>query len=947
MPHEVLSPEAWSKLLMLYRSLELPLPPADAPLIAKFHEMEEVEDREFDRPLGRAWYLLGFQVPATRPEEKSRLLIGTQYRDVTDTDSASLKRLRAGEELPSNVTLVSDADPFPINTGLPTAIQCFALGRTTQANELYRRQLTKSCGEPDSLFFQPEQQEPEVALRLIAWARNANRLATAGTDRAKLVQQMQVLQEHEPTLQTPMHTRWLETLVESLRPSTFAPGTTERLIDELLDLTDLYWDDRFALGDPQQVRELKQRGWDGVPALLLHLRDRRPTRVVSQPLTKSSRRFVTVGELIGRIVVELAGDASHPWQRDPQGEFLDDKSVQKWWSSVRGQDEESYLIQSVVPSLPKVTSLYNAMLVRIQHRYPQRLPEVYVQSLKQRADISTIDILSIINNQPLPAAETLALLKQGTEHDNLARQREALEMLASLDLAEFERQLMSCLRRMPTSSEGPYRACEQGWLAQLAVRTAHRGVWYEVRDATRRVDVGVRLEVLGRLSQQTDLPKAQEAKLRDLLSTFLEDSTVRDAFSAPEQYANAAGERWPQLAVRDWAAYLLAKRYAIDVSSYYLNRATTSEQWRDLRLRVAQERLERNETDKPTSELREEAQRQLRDLGVLLLETDNGVDGPRLTRALCARTEIRDEHMRWFRALPEVRELDLSYTKITDQGVAELSKRAYLSNLNLSNTRITDRGVEPLAKFLGLERLVLSDTQVTDRGVGKLVGNIHLTELNLDQTQITGAALESLTKLLSLESLSLAGTKIMETSLASVPRMPKLTYLNLLATDVSDAGLARLSACRKLESVTLSLTKVTDAGLPHLASLPQLQRLYLFGQPITDHGLATIGGFGSLTHLSLAGAKISDQGVKSLRQLAQLEMLSLAGTSISDEAIEHLNALARLTNLDLSGTAITDRSTVAISKLASLRSLTVLQTQLSETALQRLRQANSKLMISH
>jgi hypothetical protein len=48
-------------------------------LVAKFHKMEEVENREFDRPLGIAWCLLGFQVVNTKTTTFSCSLQGRLY----------------------------------------------------------------------------------------------------------------------------------------------------------------------------------------------------------------------------------------------------------------------------------------------------------------------------------------------------------------------------------------------------------------------------------------------------------------------------------------------------------------------------------------------------------------------------------------------------------------------------------------------------------------------------------------------------------------------------------------------------------------------------------------------------------------------------------------------------------------------------------------------------
>ena len=68
----------------------------------------------------------------------------------------------------------------------------------------------------------------------------------------------------------------------------------------------------------------------------------------------------------------------------------------------------------------------------------------------------------------------------------------------------------------------------------------------------------------------------------------------------------------------------------------------------------------------------------------------------------------------------KLRELYLSYTKITDAGLKELAKLQKLKGLYLSGTQITDAGLKELAKLKKLKYLQLSDTKVTDAGVAEL-----------------------------------------------------------------------------------------------------------------------------------------------------------------------------------------------------------------------------------
>ena len=58
--------------------------------------------------------------------------------------------------------------------------------------------------------------------------------------------------------------------------------------------------------------------------------------------------------------------------------------------------------------------------------------------------------------------------------------------------------------------------------------------------------------------------------------------------------------------------------------------------------------------------------------------------------------------------------LDLSYTKLTDEDLAEIEFPPYLTELNLTGCPISDEGLEPLTQSENLLQLDLSHTLVTE-----------------------------------------------------------------------------------------------------------------------------------------------------------------------------------------------------------------------------------------
>jgi len=71
--------------------------------------------------------------------------------------------------------------------------------------------------------------------------------------------------------------------------------------------------------------------------------------------------------------------------------------------------------------------------------------------------------------------------------------------------------------------------------------------------------------------------------------------------------------------------------------------------------------------------------------------------------------------------LNEVKELILSGTKLTDEGLEEVTKLSNLTRLSLQvNKGITDEGLKEVAKLTQLKKVQLYATKVTAEGVNEL-----------------------------------------------------------------------------------------------------------------------------------------------------------------------------------------------------------------------------------
>ena len=87
--------------------------------------------------------------------------------------------------------------------------------------------------------------------------------------------------------------------------------------------------------------------------------------------------------------------------------------------------------------------------------------------------------------------------------------------------------------------------------------------------------------------------------------------------------------------------------------------------------------------------------------------------------------------MKELAGLEHLQTLNVSFTKVSDEGLKELVKLRSLRTLNLRGTKVSDDGLKELAKLNHLQTLDIRRTKVTEEGVADLlqaVPNLTLIE---------------------------------------------------------------------------------------------------------------------------------------------------------------------------------------------------------------------------
>ena len=273
---------------------------------------------------------------------------------------------------------------------------------------------------------------------------------------------------------------------------------------------------------------------------------------------------------------------------------------------------------------------------------------------------------------------------------------------------------------------------------------------------------------------------------------------------------------------------------------------------------------------------------------------------------------------------------------ITDKGgVLERDKAGKIVAVDLRSSWVADSDLAELARMPDLKRLDLSLTRISDQGLRQLRTAPGIVDLNLYYAElITDDGLSAVRGWKNLKRLNLRGTKITDKTLEMLATAPGLESLDIGFAEITDVGLDHLSLLPNLRELTIGGNKLTDLGVQMLRQLPQLTYLDLSGFQRTDSGLWSIS--------------LTDAGLESVATLGDLKELRLGGTSVSGRGLEQLKGLQEIERLDLQGCKrITDTAVPVLSSFTRLKVLDVKDTALTAEALEGLKKALPQAQILH
>jgi Leucine-rich repeat (LRR) protein len=223
----------------------------------------------------------------------------------------------------------------------------------------------------------------------------------------------------------------------------------------------------------------------------------------------------------------------------------------------------------------------------------------------------------------------------------------------------------------------------------------------------------------------------------------------------------------------------------------------------------------------------------------------------KLQRLDLSHTRISDEGLLRLRPASQIQDLNLLYAEqITDLGMNAIKEWKNLKRLNVRGTRIADDTLVIVGKLVQLESLDVANTSFTDSGLDALSPLTNLKHLALGRNRLEDAAISTLRLLTTLESLDLSGTSegrgrgraMAEGLLQALAELKELRVLKLGNSDIDAAALRRLPAVLgKVERLSLDGCQlVNDQAVNELAAWKSLNYLDLQETAVTQSGVDTL-----------------------------------------------------------------------------------------------------------
>jgi Leucine-rich repeat (LRR) protein len=257
------------------------------------------------------------------------------------------------------------------------------------------------------------------------------------------------------------------------------------------------------------------------------------------------------------------------------------------------------------------------------------------------------------------------------------------------------------------------------------------------------------------------------------------------------------------------------------------------------------------------------------------------VDG-QVTAVHLRASWVSDGDLLLVASLPQLQKLDLSQTRISDQGLAYLRTCANLADVNLAYAeRIGDPAHAVVKSWKKLRRLNLRGTVVADETATSAAALPELEILDIADTLVGDIGVEALAIAPKLKELSIGNIRMSEAGFQSLRQFTTLTTLDLSGkrhggpSNITTNGIDAIASLKQLKVLRLGHSNFPEKAFAVLAAMPAVERLGLeFCPAVSDEWLKYIAAWKSLKEVDLHGTTVTAEGAASLkRQRPDMQVL--------------------------------------------------------------------------
>jgi hypothetical protein len=567
------------RLVALYKELHLPIPPADAPLVAYGRSDWRVNNRM------RHFVRCGYLIPGTQPDGV-QIMIGTVVSTPypTTIEPIPLLAISANEIDLNGFETGSSTSPFAEDFAPGMAVIERIRGHDTFALAILRR---TAAGNSETLVRSTRLAWPlgfadcERRLHYLALQHWANEIFDPKANRGVVLQELASLVTRFPELGNTNVAEMIAGLRATVSDRYHGSDKIERLIDSLCDQDgdgDVFETvRRGALAKRESLLALVSYGYQAVPHLISHGYDKRLTRAVRGPMGS----FVTVGEVCVNVAQQFSTVEINAENIGSPVQALKD-----WWSlaSLRS-DRDNCLSALERPD----RYLPEAAIKWAQHRSPDLLLDAYDNVLNHGRETETNSLLSAMRASKLGRAAIVSAAVKGLQSKYIDQEAAAIATLQKLDRTKADDALTVMLERIPSTSKNqadPYREVVS---ARLACSSRSPNVWSALATATRRADVDLRLEMIGGTAFARDRGRVNALHV-EYLSGFLSDTSEAAPAKPTREHRLPKDEHFFLLSprVQDLAAGLAGRELGIkEIPNKTAPRATWDAFRSSVQMRIA------------------------------------------------------------------------------------------------------------------------------------------------------------------------------------------------------------------------------------------------------------------------------------------------------------------------------------------------------------------------